>query len=52
MALPSDSKLTFNKLLDKNKTERPSKKFMGTSYWNIQSKVKYFMKNIKRLIFF
>ena len=49
----SDSKLTFKELLDKNKTVSiHQKKLTSTSRSKIQSKAKYFTKNIKRIVFF
>ena len=43
---PSDSKLTFKELLDKNKTVSIHQKNL------IFSKAKYLTRNIKRIVFF
>ena len=48
---PSDSKLTFKELLDQKSYEHTSGQLTRTSHSSIQSKAKYFTRNIKIAIF-
>ena len=48
---PSDSKLTFKELLDQKNYEHTSGQLTSTSHSSIQSKAKYFTRNIKIAIF-